>query len=71
MAFHFVNKGIGVQKRKSSEKTIKRIVLKFIFEKYSWASLVPSASMLKNLPAKAGDMGSIPGPGRSQIPQSN
>ena len=71
MAFHFVNKGIGVQKRKSSEKTIKRIVLKFIFEKYSWASLVPSVFMVKNLPANAGDMGSIPGPGRSQTPQSN
>ena len=71
MAFYFVNKGIGVQKRKSSEKTIKRIGLKFIFEKYSWASLVPSASVVKNLPANAGDMGSIPGPGRSQIPQSN
>ena len=71
MAFHFVNKGIGVQKIKSSEKPFKRIVLKFIFEKYSWASLVPSASMVKNLPANAGDIGSIPGPGRSQILQSN
>ena len=27
--------------------------------------------MVKNLPANAGDMGSIPGPGRSHMPQSN
>ena len=27
--------------------------------------------MVKNLPASAGDMGSIPDPGRSHIPQSN
>ena len=26
---------------------------------------------LKNLPAKAGDMGSSPGPGRSHMPHSN
>ena len=25
----------------------------------------------KNLPANAGDMGSIPGPGRSHMPQNN
>ena len=27
--------------------------------------------VVKNLPANAGDMGSIPGPGRSHMPQSN
>lgn len=27
--------------------------------------------VLKNLPAIAGDMGSIPGPGRSHVPQSS
>ena len=27
--------------------------------------------MVKNTPANAGDMGSIPGPGRSHMPQSN
>ena len=27
--------------------------------------------MVKNLPASAGDVGSIPGPGRSHMPQSN
>ena len=29
------------------------------------------ASMVENPPANAGDMGSIPGPGRSHMPQSN
>ena len=31
----------------------------------------PSGSVVKNLPASAGDVGSIPGSGRSHMPQSN
>ena len=31
----------------------------------------PSGSVVKNPPANAGDTGSIPGPGRSHMPQSN
>ena len=31
----------------------------------------PGGSVVKNLPASAGDIGSIPGPGRSHMPQSN
>ena len=31
----------------------------------------PSGTALKNLPANAGDMGSIPGPGRSHMTRSN
>ena len=31
----------------------------------------PGGSMVKNSPANAGDMGSIPGPGRSCMPQSS
>ena len=31
----------------------------------------PGGSVVKNLPASAGDMGSIPGPGRSHMLQSN
>ena len=31
----------------------------------------PSGSVVKNLPASAGDGGSIPGPGRFHMPQSN
>ena len=28
-------------------------------------------AVVKNLPAKAGDMGSVPGPGRSYMPRGN
>ena len=31
----------------------------------------PGGTVVKNLPANAGDTGSIPGPGRSHMPQSN
>ena len=31
----------------------------------------PGGSVVKNLPAKARDTDSIPGPGRSHIPRSN
>ena len=31
----------------------------------------PGGAVVKNLPATAGDTGSIPGPGRSHMPQSN
>ena len=31
----------------------------------------PGGAVVKNLPANAGDMGSSPGPGRSQVPRIN
>ena len=31
----------------------------------------PGGAVVKNPPANAGDTGSIPGPGRSHVPQSN
>ena len=31
----------------------------------------PGGAVVKNPPANAGDTGSIPGPGRSHMPQSN
>ena len=31
----------------------------------------PGGTVVKNLPANAGDMGSSPGPGRSHMPWSN
>ena len=31
----------------------------------------PGGAVVKNLPANAGHTGSIPGPGRSHVPQSN
>ena len=36
---------------------------------YKWG--FPGGSVVKNLPANAGDMALIPGPARSHIPQSN
>ena len=32
---------------------------------------LPGGAVVKNPPANAGDMGSIPGPGRSHMPWSN
>ena len=31
----------------------------------------PGGAVVKNSPANAGDMGSIPGPGRSHVPRSH
>ena len=31
----------------------------------------PGGTVVQNLPANAGDMGSSPGPGRSHMPRSN
>ena len=31
----------------------------------------PGGTVVKNVPANAGDTGSIPGPGRSHMPRSN
>ena len=38
-------------------------------KKYRWD--FPGGTVLKNPPANAGDMGSSPGPGRSQVLRSN
>ena len=40
-----------------------------ILKNYSWG--FPGGSVVKNLLTDAGDTGSIPGPGRSYVPQSN
>ena len=32
---------------------------------------LPGGAVVKNLPANAGDTGSIPGPGRSHMPRSS
>ena len=36
-----------------------------------WERGFPGGAVVKNLPARAGDTGSRPGPGRSHMPQSN
>ena len=55
------------KKQHFKTKTCKAIENKQIQEKI-WG--FPDGSVVKNLPANAGDMGSIPGPGRSHMPQS-
>ena len=42
---------------------------KTIIQKESWG--FPGGAVVENPPAKAGDTGSIPGPGRSHMPRSN
>ena len=39
--------------------------------KKMWYRDFPGGSVVKNLPANAGDTDSSPGPGRSHMPQSN
>ena len=39
--------------------------------KITWILGFPGGTEVKNPPANAGDMGSIPGPGRSHMPRSN
>ena len=43
----------------------------FIKELKNHNSDFPGGAVVKNLPAKAGDTGSSPGPGRSHMPLSN
>ena len=41
------------------------------YEHYGYKWGFPGGSVVKNPPANAGDMGLIPDPARSHIPQSN
>ena len=51
-------------------KVLKGLTMKnFLIRRLTWD--FPSGLVDKNLPANAGDTGSIPGPGRSHMPQSN
>ena len=43
----------------------------YVAIKMQWHWSFPGGSVVKNLPANAGDTGSIPSPGRSHMPQSN
>ena len=42
-----------------------------VSQKKLWVWDFPGGAAIKNLPANAGDMGLSPGPGRSQMVQSN
>ena len=46
-------------------------ILKENFVKWGKSWDFPGGTVVKNPPANAGDMGSIPGLGRSQMPRSN
>ena len=58
----------------------KNLIFVFVW-KYVWKKKIPrgkkefqglpGGAVVKNLPANAGDTGSIPGPGRSHMPRSN
>ena len=49
------------------EKSIKLIIL----DVRIWFRDFPGGAVVKNPPVNSGDVGSIPGPGRSHMPQSN
>ena len=49
--------------------SIKKKFLKTNKKHILWG--FPGGSVVENLPADAGDQGSIPGPGRSHMPRSN
>ena len=53
------------QRKQQNNKIIDKFVRKIYVLGF------PGSSVVKNLPANAGDMGSIPGPGRSHMTQSN
>ena len=48
----------------------KKLYFKGHYQESKWGDF-PGGTVVKNLPANAGDTGSIPGPGRSHMPQSN
>ena len=56
------------------------IIIKQLKEKYTWSLIYqkyislrgfPGGAVVENLPANAGDTGSSPGLGRSQMPRSD
>ena len=64
-----MKKGIA-RKHKSSQKTINKMAISTYLSINTLRGF-PGGSVVKNLPFNAGDMGSIPGPGRSHMLWSN
>ena len=54
---------------KNSSQLFYDFLLLKEYENFIWD--FPGGAVVKNLPANAGDTGSIPGPGRSHMPWSN
>ena len=50
-------------------KVSRECTIKSVFKKSCWG--FPDGTVVKNPSANAGDTGSIPGLGRSHVPQSN
>ena len=62
----------SINKINKSLKKQKKILIRFKKKKKKVILRgFPGAAVVKNLPAKAGDAGSSPGPGRSHMPQRN
>ena len=57
-------------KKKKTKKTKRLRTIKKLNQESTDVDF-PGGAVIKNPPANAGDMGSIPGPGRSHMPQSN
>ena len=55
----------------SSLETHHLASLRLLADKGKWPQGFPDGSVIKSLPASAGDMGLVPGLGRSHTPQSN
>ena len=57
--------------RQSSEEKTRSMILNHQERDTGIKEGFPNGSVVKTLPANVGDMGSIPGPGRSHMPRDN
>ena len=57
--------------RQSSEEKTRSMILNHQERDKGIKEGFPNGSVVKTLPANVGDMGSIPGPGRSHMPRDN
>ena len=62
---------MGQRSHKENRKYLKCNDNENTANKNLWGGDFPGSAVVKNLPPNAGDMGSIPGPGRSHMLWSN